>query len=338
MTFSVDLDAVTALIRSTAETHILPRFRKLAAHEIHEKGPGNGLVTIADIEAERALTPALEKLIPGSLVVGEEAVAHDAAILDRLAGDDPVWIIDPVDGTMNFTKAIPRFAVIIALVARGAVQAGWIQDPLQGITVVATAGGGAWLNTPGQPRRRLRYGPARPLRDARGAAYARMGERGRTHDILERSGQVGPIRRINSAGQEYLDLAQGELDYAIGYVRERKQFGRAVADFQGLQFMIADMAMKLEAARQLTYAAAAKSERAMAGEKIDDLTFFSSACKCLASDVAMSVTTDAVQLLGGYGYVNDYPVERMMRDAKITQIYEGTNQIQRMVMARQLLK
>jgi alkylation response protein AidB-like acyl-CoA dehydrogenase len=102
--------------------------------------------------------------------------------------------------------------------------------------------------------------------------------------------------------------------------------------------MIADMAMKLEAARQLTYAAAARSERAMAGEKIDDLTFFSSACKCLASDVAMSVTTDAVQLLGGYGYVTDYPVERMMRDAKITQIYEGTNQIQRMVMARQLLK
>ena len=101
--------------------------------------------------------------------------------------------------------------------------------------------------------------------------------------------------------------------------------------------MLADMAMKLEAARQLTYAAAAKSDRAMAGEKVADLTFFSSACKCLASDVAMSVTTDAVQLLGGYGYVNDYPVERMMRDAKITQIYEGTNQIQRMVMASQLL-
>src|SRR6266576_2140457 len=135
-----------------------------------------------------------------------------------------------------------------------------------------------------------------------------------------------------------LGIAQGALDYALGYVKERKQFGRRVADFQGLQFMIADMAMKLEAARQLTYAAAAKSERAMAGEKIADLTFFSSACKCLASDVAMSVTTDAVQLLGGYGYVNDYPVERMMRDAKITQIYEGTNQIQRMVMARQLLK
>ncbi len=143
--------------------------------------------------------------------------------------------------------------------------------------------------------------------------------------------------RITIAAQA-LGIAQGALDYALGYVKERKQFGRAVADFQGLQFMLADMAMQLEGARQLTYAAAARSDRAMAGEKVDDLTFFSSACKCLASDVAMSVTTDAVQLLGGYGYVNDYPVERMMRDAKITQIYEGTNQIQRIVMARQLLK
>jgi alkylation response protein AidB-like acyl-CoA dehydrogenase len=143
--------------------------------------------------------------------------------------------------------------------------------------------------------------------------------------------------RITIAAQA-LGIAQGALDYALGYVKERRQFGRPVADFQGIQFMLADMAMKLEAARQLTYAAAARSERAMAGEQVDDLTFFSSACKCLASDVAMSVTTDAVQLLGGYGYVNDYPVERMMRDAKITQIYEGTNQIQRMVMARQLLK
>jgi alkylation response protein AidB-like acyl-CoA dehydrogenase len=143
--------------------------------------------------------------------------------------------------------------------------------------------------------------------------------------------------RITIAAQA-LGIAQGALDYALGYVRERRQFGRAIAEFQGLQFMLADMAMKLEAARQLTYAAAARSDRAMAGEKVDDLTFFSSACKCLASDVAMSVTTDAVQLLGGYGYVSDFPVERMMRDAKITQIYEGTNQIQRMVMARQLLR
>jgi alkylation response protein AidB-like acyl-CoA dehydrogenase len=143
--------------------------------------------------------------------------------------------------------------------------------------------------------------------------------------------------RITIAAQA-LGIAQGALDYAVGYVKERRQFGQAVADFQGVQFMLADMAMKIEAARQLTYTAAARSERAFNGEKVPDLTFISSACKCFASDTAMAVTTDAVQLLGGYGYVNDYPVERMMRDAKITQIYEGTNQIQRMVMARQLLK
>jgi alkylation response protein AidB-like acyl-CoA dehydrogenase len=143
--------------------------------------------------------------------------------------------------------------------------------------------------------------------------------------------------RITIAAQA-VGIGQGALDYAVGYVKERRQFGKAIAEFQGLQFMLADMAMKLEAARQLTYVAAAASERAMAGDRVDNLTFLSSACKCLASDTAMSVTTDAVQLLGGYGYVNDYPVERMMRDAKITQIYEGTNQIQRMVMARQLLK
>ncbi|WP_326597032.1 acyl-CoA dehydrogenase family protein [Streptomyces sp. NBC_01803] len=136
--------------------------------------------------------------------------------------------------------------------------------------------------------------------------------------------------RITIAAQA-LGIAQGALDYAKGYIRERKQFGKPVGDFQGIQFMIADMAMKLEAARQLTYAAAAKSERGDA-----DLTFFGAAAKCYASDVAMEVTTDAVQLLGGYGYTRDYPVERMMRDAKITQIYEGTNQVQRIVMARNL--
>ncbi|MFI7450768.1 acyl-CoA dehydrogenase family protein [Nonomuraea sp. NPDC049714] len=143
--------------------------------------------------------------------------------------------------------------------------------------------------------------------------------------------------RVTIAAQA-LGIAQGALDYAVGYVKERKQFGRAVADFQGVQFMVADMAMKLEAARQLTYHAAAKSELAMHGQPQKDLTFLSSAAKCAASDAAMEITTDAVQLLGGYGYTQDFPVERMMRDAKITQIYEGTNQIQRMVMARQLFK
>jgi alkylation response protein AidB-like acyl-CoA dehydrogenase len=134
-------------------------------------------------------------------------------------------------------------------------------------------------------------------------------------------------------GAQALGIAQGALDAALGYVKERKQFGKAVADFQGVQFMLADMAMRIEAARQLIYVAAAKAER-----DEPNLTFISAAAKCFASDVAMDVTTDAVQLLGGAGYTRDFPLERMMRDAKITQIYEGTNQIQRVVMARQLLR
>jgi alkylation response protein AidB-like acyl-CoA dehydrogenase len=134
-------------------------------------------------------------------------------------------------------------------------------------------------------------------------------------------------------GAQAVGIAQGALDFALGYVKERSQFGKHIAQFQGVQFMLADMAMKLEAARQMVYVAASKSER---GDK--DLPFFGAAAKCFASDVAMQVTTDAVQLLGGAGYVKDYPVERMMRDAKITQIYEGTNQIQRIVIAREVLK
>ncbi len=133
-------------------------------------------------------------------------------------------------------------------------------------------------------------------------------------------------------GAQAIGIAQGAIDQAIAYVKDRRQFGKRIADFQGIQFMLADMAMELEAARQLVYVAAAKSER---GDK--DLPFFGAAAKCYASDVAMKVTTDAVQLLGGAGYTRDFPLERMMRDAKITQIYEGTNQVQRIVMARHLL-
>ncbi|AWT55011.1 acyl-CoA dehydrogenase [Mycolicibacterium smegmatis] len=134
-------------------------------------------------------------------------------------------------------------------------------------------------------------------------------------------------------GAQAVGIAQGALDAAIEYTRDRKQFGKSVSDFQAVQFMLADMAMKVESARLMVYHAAARAER---GEK--NLGFISAASKCLASDIAMEVTTDAVQLFGGAGYTQDFPVERMMRDAKITQIYEGTNQIQRVVMSRALLR
>lgn len=134
-------------------------------------------------------------------------------------------------------------------------------------------------------------------------------------------------------GAQAVGIAAGALDAAIEYTTRRRQFGRPVSDFQGVQFMLADMAMKVEAARLMVYNAAARAERGEA-----NLGFISAAAKCFASDVAMEVTTDAVQLFGGAGYTADFPVERMMRDAKITQIYEGTNQIQRVVMGRALLR
>jgi len=183
-----------------------------------------------------------------------------------------------------------------------------------------------------------------------GAPEKKMGFRGSpTREVYFDNVAIGDDRRIGDVGAGFilamntldhtritiaaqaLGLAQGALDVAAKYSHERKQFGKEIFDFQAVQFMLADMAMNIEAARVLTYAAAVKSEN---NEK--DLRFYSAASKCFTSDTAMKVTQDAVQVLGGYGYVSDYPVERMMRDAKLTQIYEGTNQIQRIVMARNL--
>jgi alkylation response protein AidB-like acyl-CoA dehydrogenase len=127
-------------------------------------------------------------------------------------------------------------------------------------------------------------------------------------------------------------IAQGALDVAIGYARDRKQFGQRIGELQMVQAMLADMDAKVEAARQLTYKACVEID---AGAR--DAARWASLAKLVAGDAAMAVTTDAVQVLGGYGYTDDYPVERMMRDAKITQLYEGTQQIQRLVIARSLL-
>jgi alkylation response protein AidB-like acyl-CoA dehydrogenase len=134
-------------------------------------------------------------------------------------------------------------------------------------------------------------------------------------------------------GAASVGLAQGALDASVAYAKQRKQFKRAIAEFQGMQFMLADMAIQIEAARALVYECASAGDRG----DWDSLSRLASMAKCFASDTAMKVTTDAVQVFGGYGYVKDFPVERMMRDAKINQIFEGTNQIQRVVIARHLL-
>jgi alkylation response protein AidB-like acyl-CoA dehydrogenase len=165
--------------------------------------------------------------------------------------------------------------------------------------------------------------------DVRVPAANRLGEEGEGFKIametLDRS-------RLGIAAQA-VGIAQGALDASVSYAADRRQFGERVIDFQGIQWMLADMASQTEAARQLTYAAAARVDA-----NAPDLPYWTSSAKLVAGDTAMRVTTDAVQVLGGYGYITEYPVERMMRDAKITQLYEGTQQIQRLIVARQLLQ
>ena len=165
--------------------------------------------------------------------------------------------------------------------------------------------------------------------DVRVPLANRIGEEGAGFKIAMNTLDVS---RLSIAAQA-VGIAQGATDAALAYVADRTQFGRRVVDFQGIQWMLADMASQTEAARQLTYAAAAQVDADAA-----DLPYWTSSAKLVAGDTAMRVTTDAVQLLGGYGYITEYPVERMMRDAKITQLYEGTQQIQRLIIARQLLQ
>ncbi|MGY0460814.1 acyl-CoA dehydrogenase family protein [Kitasatospora sp. cg17-2] len=302
---------------------------------------------VARVCASSSLIPAVNKLgsLPvqlsgseemkakylGALARGEgmfsyclsepEAGSDAAGMRTRAVRDGDFWVLDGVKRWIT-NAGVSEFYTVMA-----------VTDPekrSKGISAFVVEKGDAGVSF-GAPERKLgiKGSPTREVYfdNVRIPADRMIGAEGTGFATAMRTLDH---TRVTIAAQA-LGIAQGALDYAKGYVRERRQFGKPIGDFQGVQFMLADMAMKLEAARQLTYAAAAKSQR---GD--GDLTFFGAAAKCFASDAAMEITTDAVQLLGGYGYTRDYPLERMMRDAKITQIYEGTNQIQRIVMARNL--
>jgi alkylation response protein AidB-like acyl-CoA dehydrogenase len=167
------------------------------------------------------------------------------------------------------------------------------------------------------------------LEDVRVPAGNRLGEEGDGFRICVES--LNSARLITAA--HALGIAEGALDYARRYAMTRRQFGRPIAEFQGVQFLLADMATHVEAARALTYEATRRYDR-----RDPDFVRFSAMAKLFTTDVAMQVTTDAVQVLGGYGYLKDHPVERMMRDAKVEQIWDGTNQIQRLLIGRLLTK
>jgi len=319
-------DAIAAVIvieevaRVCASSSLIPAVNKLGTMPL--------ILAASEEVKQRYLTPVARGEAMFSYALSEPEAGSDAAAMKtRAVRDGDSYVLNGVKRWIT-NAGISRFYTVMAVTDPAADAAGIsafvVESGDEGFSYGAPE---HKLGIKGSPTRELYFDncviPADRMIGEEGSGF-------RTAlATLDHT-------RITIAAQA-LGIAQGALDYATGYVQERRQFGQPIAEFQGVQFMLADMAMKVEAARQLTYAAAARSERAMSGEPVPDLTFMSSACKCFASDVAMEVTTDAVQLLGGYGYVSDYPVERMMRDAKITQIYEGTNQIQRVVMARQLL-
>ena len=359
-------DKVTPYAAEVDESATFPQaaydaLRAADLHAVHvpEQYGGNGadaLATCLVIEevargcASSSLIPAVNKL--GSLPVllaGTEAqkeqwlrplAAGDAlfcyALSEREAGSDvaamktravldgDTWVLNGVKCWITNAGQGDSYTVFAVTEPKGKrgqnISAFLVSKTDPGVSFSATE---KKLGIKGSPTREV------ILQDVRVPLDRLLGARGDGMSIAMRTLDH---TRVTIAAQA-IGIAQGALDLAAAYVKERRQFGKSIADFQGIQFMLADMAMKLEAARQLTYAAAARSERGSA-----DLTYFSAAAKCFASDTAMAITIDAVQLLGGYGYTRDFPAERMMRDAKITQIYEGTNQVQRVVLARELLK
>ncbi|MQA03633.1 MAG: acyl-CoA dehydrogenase [Streptosporangiales bacterium] len=307
---------IEEVARACATSSLIPAVNKLGTLPL--------LLAASDEVKQRYLPPVAAGDAMFSYCLSESEAGSDAANMRTRAvrdGDD--WVLN---GTKRWitNAGVSEYYTVLA-----------VTDPdkgARGITAFVAEKGDEGVSF-GAPEKKLgiRGSPTREVYfdNVRLPSSRMVGAEGEGFKIALRTLDH---TRITIAAQA-LGIAQGALDYAIGYIKERKQFGQAVAEFQGVQFMVADMAMKVSAARELTYSAAAKSERGDA-----DLTLAGATAKCYAADIAMDVTTDAVQLLGGYGYVKDYPVERMMRDAKITQIYEGTNQVQRLVIARQLLK
>jgi alkylation response protein AidB-like acyl-CoA dehydrogenase len=307
---------IEEVARACASSSLIPAVNKLGTMPL--------LLAASEELKRRYLTPVAAGEAMFSYCLSEPEAGSDAASMTtRAVRDGDHWVLNGVKRWIT-NAGVSEFYTVFAVTdptarSRG-ISAFVVEKSDPGVSFGAPE---KKLGIKGSPTREVYFDevriPADRIIGAEGTGFATAM---RTLDHT----------RVTIAAQA-IGIAQGALDYAKGYVKERKQFGKPVADFQGIQFMVADMGMKLEAARQLTYVAAGKSERGDA-----DLTYFGAAAKCFASDAAMEITTDAVQLLGGYGYTRDYPVERMMRDAKITQIYEGTNQVQRIVMARQLLR
>lgn len=307
---------IEEVARACAATSLVPAVNKLGTMPL--------LLAGSEQQKQRFLPPVASGEAMFSYCLSEPEAGSDvAAMTTRAVPDGDGWVLTGVKRWIT-NAGVSRYYTVFAVTEPGA-------GPLGISTFVVDSAHDAGVSF-GAPERKLGI-KGSPTREVYLDEVRLDGDRliGTPGEGFKLAMRTLDHTRITIAAQA-VGIAAGALAEATGYVRERRQFGRPVAEFQGVQFLLADMGMKLEGARQLTYAAAARSERDDA-----DLSYFGAAAKCYASDAAMEITTDAVQLLGGYGYTRDFPLERMMRDAKITQIYEGTNQVQRLVMARHLL-
>lgn len=200
---SPDLERVARLIREVTEAEILPRFRRLEDHHAWEKRPGS-IVTVADEAAEKRLEEGLLELTPGAVALGEEAAHEDSSIFERLLDDEPVWIIDPVDGTKNFAAGKPGFSVIVAYVVAGETLAGWIHDPVGNRTAMAAAGEGAWTDADAP----LVVAAPAPVDELTGV----LGPRLTGHKPF--SSRFAGISNSKSCGIDYARLAAGEIHFS----------------------------------------------------------------------------------------------------------------------------
>lgn len=210
-----DIDTVTGIVRTVAAQEVMPRFRNLADHDVAEKSHPGDLVTTADVEAEKRLTAALGALVPGSVVIGEEGAEADPGLFGALAGEAPVWLIDPVDGTLNFARGEACFAVVVAYCLGGETRAGWILDPVTGRAAWAAAGEGAWMVDNGtDDARKLRAAPPRAVDQMTGSLGPRLAKRVRERAIAGQGEVPKRTVRYGCTGQEYLDLGAGTLDFS----------------------------------------------------------------------------------------------------------------------------
>ncbi len=207
---SLDIGRVTALIEEVAAEEVLPRFRALAKGDVRRK-PDGDLVTVADHACEARLTAALVEHMPGSIVVGEEAAHAEPRLLRHLRGAEPVWVIDPVDGTTNFAEGRPYFAVMVALVRSGDTLAAWIHEPVHARTAVAERGAGAWMGS-----RRLKSAPAAPLDEMSGTLHAGShGGPDLKRRVIALRERLKALKSLRCAGAEYLRLANGEMHFTL---------------------------------------------------------------------------------------------------------------------------